>query len=228
MLIAALAWCFLVSGAADWLGLSREMGALMAGVSMSTFPYNIDVIAKVINIRDFFVTLFFVALGMKIPQPTITIVTAAIGMSLFVLASRLARDFPGALLARQRRTSKPDTFYQSRADERILTGHHVIGIGAKPHQFRVGGDAHFCLCHHFDPVDLSHRLQSRDPTPARPTVVEGRFYQRHGQRRRHRSGGRGEFNCVSRLLPRGQLHSSRDWSRTQKRSRTTAFSLRSW
>lgn len=94
MLIAALAWCFLVSGAADWLGLSREMGALIAGVSMSTFPYNVDVIAKVINIRDFFVTLFFVALGMKIPQPTLTIVTAAIGMSLFVLVSRLFAIFP--------------------------------------------------------------------------------------------------------------------------------------
>lgn len=94
LLIAALAWCFLVSGAADWLGLSREMGALIAGVSMSTFPYNVDVIAKVINIRDFFVTLFFVALGMKIPQPTLTIVTAAVGMSLFVLVSRLLAVFP--------------------------------------------------------------------------------------------------------------------------------------
>jgi Kef-type K+ transport system membrane component KefB len=94
MLIAALAWCFLVSGAADWLGLSREVGALVAGVSMSTFPYNLDVIAKVINIRDFFVTLFFVALGMKIPQPTVTMITAAIGMSLFVLASRLLSVFP--------------------------------------------------------------------------------------------------------------------------------------
>jgi Kef-type K+ transport system membrane component KefB len=94
MLIAALAWCFLVSGAADWLGLSREMGALVAGVSMSTFPYNVDVIAKVINIRDFFVTLFFVALGMKIPQPSLSIVTAAVGMSLFVLFSRLLAVFP--------------------------------------------------------------------------------------------------------------------------------------
>jgi Kef-type K+ transport system membrane component KefB len=94
MLIAALAWCFLVSGTADVLGLSREMGALIAGVSMSTFPYNIDVIAKVTNIRDFFVTLFFVALGMKIPQPSLAIVTAAVGMSLFVLASRLLAVFP--------------------------------------------------------------------------------------------------------------------------------------
>jgi len=94
MLIAALAWCFLVSGAADWLGLSREMGALIAGVSMSTFPYNVDVIAKVVNIRDFFVTLFFVALGMKISQPSLAIVTAAVGMSLFVLFSRLVAVFP--------------------------------------------------------------------------------------------------------------------------------------
>jgi len=94
LLIAALAWCFLVSGAADWLGLSKEMGALITGISMSTFPYNIDVIAKVINIRDFFVTLFFVALGMKILQPTLTIVTAAVGMSLFVLVSRLLAVFP--------------------------------------------------------------------------------------------------------------------------------------
>jgi Kef-type K+ transport system membrane component KefB len=94
MLIAALAWCFLVSGAADGLGLSREMGALIAGVSISTFPYNMDVIAKVINIRDFFVTLFFVALGMKIPQPTLVMITAAAGMSLFVLLSRLLAVFP--------------------------------------------------------------------------------------------------------------------------------------
>jgi Kef-type K+ transport system membrane component KefB len=70
------------------------MGALIAGVSMSTFPYNVDVIAKVINIRDFFVTLFFVALGMKIPQPSLSMVTAALGMSLFVLASRLLAVFP--------------------------------------------------------------------------------------------------------------------------------------
>ena len=94
LLIAALAWCFLVSGAADGLGLSREMGALIAGVSMSTFPYNVDVIAKVTNIRDFFVTLFFVALGMKIPQPSLSIATAAVGMSLFVLVSRLLAVFP--------------------------------------------------------------------------------------------------------------------------------------
>ena len=45
------------------------MGALIAGVSLSTFPYALDVTAKVTTLRDFFITLFFVALGMTIPVP---------------------------------------------------------------------------------------------------------------------------------------------------------------
>ncbi|HTM07108.1 MAG TPA: cation:proton antiporter [Verrucomicrobiae bacterium] len=94
LLTTALAWCFLVSGAAALLGLSRETGALIAGVSMSTFPYNVDVIAKVINIRDFFVTLFFVALGMKIPAPSAAILGQALAMSAFLMASRFLTVFP--------------------------------------------------------------------------------------------------------------------------------------
>jgi len=70
VLVGALAWCFAMAGFASYLGLSREMGALLAGVLLSTFPYTLDVVAKVTSIRDFFVTLFFVALGMIIPMPT--------------------------------------------------------------------------------------------------------------------------------------------------------------
>ena len=69
MLVASLGWCFFIAGLANYLGLSMEMGALIAGVALSTFPYNIDIIGKIVNIRDFFITLFFVALGMVIPNP---------------------------------------------------------------------------------------------------------------------------------------------------------------
>ncbi len=41
------------------------MGALVAGVALSTFPYALDVTAKVTTLRDFFITLFFVALGVQ-------------------------------------------------------------------------------------------------------------------------------------------------------------------
>jgi len=94
LLVTAIAWCFLASGIAGALGLSREMGALVAGVSLSTFPYNIDVIAKVINIRDFFVTLFFVGLGMQIPAPSLSLIGYAAAGSIFLLLTRFASIFP--------------------------------------------------------------------------------------------------------------------------------------
>jgi Kef-type K+ transport system membrane component KefB len=94
LLVTALAWCFLMTGVAFRLGLSREMGALIAGIGMSTFPYNLDVIAKVITIRDFFVTLFFVALGMQIPAPTPWALSVAAAASAFLVATRFLSVFP--------------------------------------------------------------------------------------------------------------------------------------
>lgn len=100
VLVGALAWCFALGGFADRLGLSREMGALFAGVMLSTFPYTLDVVARVTSIRDFFVTLFFVALGMHIKVPTWGLIGWTLVVSGFVVASRLATVFP--ILYRQR------------------------------------------------------------------------------------------------------------------------------
>jgi Kef-type K+ transport system membrane component KefB len=94
VLIGSLAWCFVVCAAANAAGLSREMGALIAGIAISTFPYNLDVVAKVVSIRDFFVTLFFVALGMQIPMPSAELVAMALLASAFLVASRFVVIFP--------------------------------------------------------------------------------------------------------------------------------------
>jgi len=88
VLVSALGWCFFLAGAASFIGLSREMGALIAGVSLSTFPYNVDVVAKAVSIRDFFVTLFFVALGMQIQIPSLNALELALAASVFVIVSR--------------------------------------------------------------------------------------------------------------------------------------------
>jgi Kef-type K+ transport system membrane component KefB len=93
VLVGSLAWCFLLGEFGNWLKLSREMGALIAGVSLSTFPYALDVTAKVTSLRDFFVTLFFVALGMTIPMPTWPLILAALGFAAFVVASRWLTTF---------------------------------------------------------------------------------------------------------------------------------------
>lgn len=94
VLVGALAWCFAMAGLADRLGLSREMGALVAGVMVSTFPYTLDVVAKVTSIRDFFVTLFFVGLGMTIPVPTLALLGWMLAFSLCLVGSRLVTVFP--------------------------------------------------------------------------------------------------------------------------------------
>jgi Kef-type K+ transport system membrane component KefB len=94
LLVGSLAWCFMLAGLAHWLGLSREMGALIAGVALSTFPYTLDVTAKVMSLRDFFVTLFFIALGMRIPAPSLDLLKWAMLISAFVVLSRVVTVFP--------------------------------------------------------------------------------------------------------------------------------------
>jgi Kef-type K+ transport system membrane component KefB len=63
-------------------------------VAISTYPYTLDVTAKVTSIRDFFVTLFFVGLGMTIPLPTWALALQVLIFSAFLVGSRLLTVFP--------------------------------------------------------------------------------------------------------------------------------------
>ncbi len=101
VLLGALAWCFLIGEIAERLHLSREMGSLVAGVSLSTFPYALDVTAKVTTLRDFFITLFFVGLGMTIPIPNGSIISMALAIAVFTVVSRLVTTFVPLYLMRQ-------------------------------------------------------------------------------------------------------------------------------
>jgi Kef-type K+ transport system membrane component KefB len=94
VLAASLGWCAAVAAAASALGLSKEMGALIAGLSVSAFPYSVHVTAKALPLRDFFLTLFFVSLGMKIVAPTWAMVGPVVGIVGFVIASRFLSVYP--------------------------------------------------------------------------------------------------------------------------------------
>jgi Kef-type K+ transport system membrane component KefB len=101
ILLGALAWCFLIGEIAERLHLSREMGSLVAGVSLSTFPYALDVTAKVTTLRDFFITLFFVALGMTIPIPGLSVIGLALIIAAFTVVSRVVTTFTPLYLMEQ-------------------------------------------------------------------------------------------------------------------------------
>ncbi|MES2603228.1 MAG: cation:proton antiporter [Pseudomonadota bacterium] len=101
VMLGALAWCFLIGEIAERLHLSREMGSLVAGVSLSTFPYALDVTAKVTTLRDFFITLFFVALGMTIPIPNSSTIGLALVIAAFTVISRVVTTFLPLYFMRQ-------------------------------------------------------------------------------------------------------------------------------
>ncbi len=101
ILLGALAWCFLIGEIAERLHLSREMGSLVAGVSLSTFPYALDVTAKVTTLRDFFITLFFVSLGMTIPIPGLSVIGLALLIAVFTVISRVVTTFTPLYLMKQ-------------------------------------------------------------------------------------------------------------------------------
>lgn len=106
VVIVSIGWCAALSAFAGWLGLSKEMGALVAGLSVSTFPYSIHVTAKIGPLRDFFLTLFFISLGMSIPMPEVGMLKAAAMLVIFVYLSRFLSVYPLlALCGSGRRTA---------------------------------------------------------------------------------------------------------------------------
>ena len=63
--ILALGWGLFIAGAAEMLGLSFEMGAFIAGVSLATVPNALVIAEEFKPLRDFFLILFFFSIGAK-------------------------------------------------------------------------------------------------------------------------------------------------------------------
>lgn len=95
--VVALGWCFLWAEAFRRVGLSAEMGALAAGLTVGRLPQRIEVLAKVVSLRDFFMALFFVALGMSLPVPTWHVLYAAVALVAIVVVSRFVLFAPSLL-----------------------------------------------------------------------------------------------------------------------------------
>ncbi len=86
LFLGSIALCFLFIIIAERLGLSIEIGSFMAGLSLANMPYRLEIGNKIKPLRDFFIVLFFIMLGMQMGQTLGSIpLFAAIILSLFVL-----------------------------------------------------------------------------------------------------------------------------------------------
>jgi Kef-type K+ transport system membrane component KefB len=99
--LIALGWCFFCVEGFSRIGLSAEMGALIAGLTIRRLPQHMEVLSKVASLRDFFMALFFVALGISLPSPTPEILLQAAALTIIVILARLLLYTPLLLAARQ-------------------------------------------------------------------------------------------------------------------------------
>lgn len=68
------------------LGLSIEIGALVAGVALSTTPYAHEIASRLKPLRDFFIVLFFINLGHNLSFTSIaSLIFPTVVLSLFIL-----------------------------------------------------------------------------------------------------------------------------------------------
>lgn len=61
-----IAWAALLAGLGHYLGLSMELGGLLAGVALASTPFRESIVSRLAPLRDFLLLFFFIALGTQL------------------------------------------------------------------------------------------------------------------------------------------------------------------
>lgn len=93
LFLLVIGWCLAVAECAVFLGLSHEIGAFIAGITLASCPVSIFIADSLRPLRDFFLVLFFFSLGA--------------GFEMVMLEQSL---LPAAILATLLLVAKPYTF----------------------------------------------------------------------------------------------------------------------
>lgn len=82
----AIGWAALLAAVGHYLGFGKELGGLLAGVSLASTPFREAISARLASLRDFLLLFFFIALGASLD---LSVLGASVGpalvLSLFVL-----------------------------------------------------------------------------------------------------------------------------------------------
>jgi Kef-type K+ transport system membrane component KefB len=87
--LLTLAWCLGIAELGSTLGLSHEIGAFIAGVVVATSPIALFIAESLKPLRDFFLVLFFFALGASLNlDAALTVLVPALILGFVVLAAK--------------------------------------------------------------------------------------------------------------------------------------------
>lgn len=66
LFLLSIGVCFAFAIAMNYFGFSLAIGAFIAGVTLGSLPYNVEIISRITPLRDFFAIMFFVSLGLQL------------------------------------------------------------------------------------------------------------------------------------------------------------------
>jgi Kef-type K+ transport system membrane component KefB/Trk K+ transport system NAD-binding subunit len=86
LVLSGIAWAVVLAATGESLGLSKEVGAFLAGASLASTPYREAIGSRLVTVRDFLLLFFFIDLGARLDLSLLgaTLGAAAI-FSTFVL-----------------------------------------------------------------------------------------------------------------------------------------------
>jgi Kef-type K+ transport system membrane component KefB len=86
LFLFSISWGIGIAALFHLIGLSVELGALAAGIALSTSPYHYEISAKMKLLRDFFLVIFFIILGSQlIPGHLLAFTVPIVVYSAFIL-----------------------------------------------------------------------------------------------------------------------------------------------
>jgi len=86
LFLFSIGWGLGLAALFHYIGFSMEIGALIAGITLSISPYHYEISSKMRPLRDFFIILFFILLGSQMAFGNINqLIVPAIIFSLFIL-----------------------------------------------------------------------------------------------------------------------------------------------
>ena len=129
--LLSLSVCFAFAIAFEYIGFSIAIGGFVAGLMLGNLPYNIEIISKVKNLRDFFATIFFVSMGIRLTFDTLTQYTVPflVLLGLTVIVLPFFTFLITLLFGYNRRVAFLSAVTLSQVSEFALIAVHV-GIGA--------------------------------------------------------------------------------------------------
>jgi len=87
LFLFTISWCFGLASLLYALGFSIEIGAIAAGIALSSSPYQPEIASRIKPLRDFFLILFFIVLGSEAAMSSFDpfVWKASLALSLFIL-----------------------------------------------------------------------------------------------------------------------------------------------